>query len=364
MSVNYPTPPTVPLPLRPLNRTRRRSSSLSAIYTSSPELDHPTLVPDLHPHPHSHSHRKHPKRSRVTRNPPSPLKHSRPSPPAVAPPESEPEWTVPSGLAPLAAAAPPPPSFTSSAFDFALPASASDPTTTRLPRNRTVSSPSAATTTAAAAAYEPSCFADSSFSSLASSSSSTSTSLPPSPPSAATSPPSPPTFGFLSSVVHHHHRTSSPDGMNCDDDDDGQVEEAERLYHVAFEQLRTATRRDEEGFVDRMRRWEEAERARIVDQPALAYDDDELDDEADEDVGHGDADDELELDLEFKVEVDGFAPAAPVPLPLPLPLPLRRSRVAEVELDDLAARMQAGACELEDFALVREVQAAARRAAP
>ena len=43
--------------------------------------------------------------------------------------------------------------------------------------------------------------------------------------------------------------------------DDPDEAEISRLYHLAFEQLRRATDRDGEGFVERLRRWEESRRS-------------------------------------------------------------------------------------------------------
>ncbi|GAA5947065.1 hypothetical protein JCM3765_002136 [Sporobolomyces pararoseus] len=379
MSVNYPTS-TAPIPLRPLNRTRRRSSSLSAIYQSSPELD------QGHFSTHQiRSDRKNTKRSRVTKNPPSPLKHSQH---AVVP--AYPEWSNSSPFTPLA----PPPSsaagstFTSSAFDFSLPTTITSLNPSRLPRNRTISSPSSSSSSSSSAtnsilalppntipsvplaAYQTN-FADSSFSSFHSSSS-----APPSPPSVATSPPSPPTFGFLSSNplnLNSKLPLSEPefstfvgtsdeeliDGMKCDNlafEDDGQIQEAERLYHVAFEQLRRTTREDEESFVERMRRWEETEHGtnavvtsdgRIPQTiPQTMSDEDEEEDSQEAD------DEEDEDELEFKVDVE-------VELK-PFELESGKRKVTEFELDDLTRRMKSGACELEDYGLVRQVQAQAR----
>ncbi|GAA5876068.1 hypothetical protein JCM16303_007009 [Sporobolomyces ruberrimus] len=392
MSVNNPTP-TAPIPLRPLNRTRRRSSSLSAIYTSSPELDQGQFSPQLRPD------RKNTKRSRVTRNPPSPLKHSQPVANTTATLQlgSDTDWSHLSPSRPLAQnpLPPPHPAFTSSAFDFSLPSTTNTSLfSTAVPRphrTRTTSSPSTSTlqlpsfeTRSSSSPssstndsprnpltinnYETN-FADSSFSSFASNSSST----PPSPPSAATSPPSPPTFGFLSSTIRKHLGESS-DEMECDQDQGGtktnelegeEEVEAERLYHVAFEQLRKTTREDEESFVERMRRWEEEKEGieRRIPEPilqrtrstrggggagreeegsSLEADDEEEEEEEDE-----------EDQLEFKVEVDppSFGPS---------PSEARR-KVTQHELDELTTRFKSGACELEDYGLVRQVQQAHRR---
>ncbi|GAA5990535.1 hypothetical protein JCM5350_005832 [Sporobolomyces pararoseus] len=378
MSVNHPTS-TVPIPLRPLNRTRRRSSSLGAIYQSSPEID------QGHFSTHQiRSDRKSTKRSRFTKNPPSPLKHSQH---AVTP--AYPEWSNSSPFTPLASFLPPAGStFTSSAFDFSLPTTTTSQSPSRLPRNRTISSPSSSSSSPSSsatnsilalppntipsvplAAYQTN-FTDSSFSSFNSSSS-----APPSPPSVATSPPSPPTFGFLSSnptsTLNRKLPLSEPefstleaasdedllDGMKCDDLEiedggGGQIqEEAERLYHVAFEQLRRTTREDEESFVERMRRWEETEHG----TNAVMTSDGRIPgkNEDEEEEGSQEADDEEDDDeLEFKVDVE---------LELkPFDLESGRRKVTEFELDDLTRRLKSGACELEDYGLVRQVQVQAQ----
>lgn len=147
------------------------------------------------------------------------------------------------------------------------------------------------------------------------------------------------------------------DGMNCDLDD-GQFEEAERLYHVAFEQLRRTTREDEESFVERMRRWEESEHGDLghVEPsppvplptssdgriPQTSRDEEEGDSqEADDEED----DDELELKVDVELDFD-FEP--------------KEKKATEIELDEITRRFKGGACELEDYSLVRHIQAQTR----
>ncbi|GAA5896923.1 uncharacterized protein JCM6883_007056 [Sporobolomyces salmoneus] len=365
MSFDYSST-TAPISLRPLNRTRRRSSSLSAIY-SSPELESsPQLRVD----------RKHSKRSRVTRNPPSPLKHSQH---AVVPTTIHRAGN--SEFTPLALTSNSP--FSCSAFDFSLPSTSSKSFSTpptalpRIPRTRTTSSPShSSVSPPSTTPYESTTFVDLSFSSSHSHSPfSSSSSSPPSPPSAATSPPSPPNFGFLLSTARKlplsepepeaSFEISEDDesevlgdehSMKCDEDQgEGETElkEAERLYHVAFEQLRRTTREDEESFVDRMRRWEESEHQQSKEDERIP---ETAREEEEEDLQEAD-DEEDQDDLEFKVDVD-------IDLDIELlggTKQKQEARVTEFELDELTRRMKSGACELEDYGLVRQAQASARR---
>ncbi|GAA5919205.1 hypothetical protein JCM1841_002501 [Sporobolomyces salmonicolor] len=374
-----------PIPLRPLNRTRRRSSSVNAISDSSPT----SSSSEFDPHHARWTRGSRPdgkrcKRSRTATQqqrdgsfaqPPSPLKHSqRPFP---APYEDAAFWDQPSPfssrLPPLAPtfgfpAPPPDPSslfststtFTTSTTDFALPSSSSQRARYR---HASAGSPSSTNTfpfqqpspDSSPKPYSTT-FDDSSFSSLHSS-------APPSPPSASTTPPSPLAFGFTSAAdvaaplfLGTPLTSSAPSGMVlCDLDEDvpgtaaaeeeEDRKEAERLHHAAFEQLRKATQAEEEGFVERMRRWEverAQDRARAVrdDSARLASGSADGGDEAD--------DDELEVTLDHP-PLDGrlrCAGAAKAPNP-----------AGSVEVDELARRMRGGACELEDYALVREVQA-------
>lgn len=136
--------------------------------------------------------------------------------------------------------------------------------------------------------------------------------------------------------------------------DDVDQREAEALHRAAFEQLRHATRADEEGFVDRMRRWE-AERsardalfglgARFSDYQATPVpgsasmqpaEGDEDEDDVDILLDPLDHDDEQVLD-----------PHARPPL----------QRVSHAELDELAQLLRTGACQVQDYSLVRDVQA-------
>lgn len=161
--------------------------------------------------------------------------------------------------------------------------------------------------------------------------------------------------------------------MECDQDQDrggvtneleGEEEEveAERLYHVAFEQLRKTTREDEESFVERMRRWEEEKEGierRRIPEPILQRTRSTRGRVGEEEGSSLEADDEEEEEeeeedqLEFKVEVDppSFGPS---------PSDARR-KVTQHELDELTTKFKSGACELEDYGLVRQVQQAQRR---
>ena len=149
--------------------------------------------------------------------------------------------------------------------------------------------------------------------------------------------------------------------------------QAESLHRAAFEQLRHATHAEGEGFVERMRRWETERSARdalfglgggAVMQQSRTSDlapsigsghdrmsgggDDDDDDNDDEDLCEDDDDDD-EIDILLD-PLDGdmleFAPVRP---------PVQR--VSHAELDELAQRLRTGACEVEDYALVRDVQA-------
>lgn len=146
---------------------------------------------------------------------------------------------------------------------------------------------------------------------------------------------------------------------------------AESLHRAAFEQLRHATHTEGEGFVERMRRWETEKSARdalfglgggsvqsrvsdlapsIGDDTSggVGGDDNNYEEEDDnEDLCEDDDDDEIDILLD---PLDGdmldFAPTRPPP-----------QHVSHAELDELAQRLRTGACEVEDYALVRDVQA-------
>lgn len=163
--------------------------------------------------------------------------------------------------------------------------------------------------------------------------------------------------------------------MKCDDDQrEPQVidvdVEAERLYHVAFEQLRTSTRRDGVSFVERMKRWEEQQLQRQDGQrqrdsvlrfgndderggAGCGPDENEADDEGDAGEVEPDEDD-LDLNLDMVVELDRTAP-------LPPRTGNDRKIVTELELDELTMQMRHGGCEMDDFGLVRRAQARRRR---
>lgn len=131
-------------------------------------------------------------------------------------------------------------------------------------------------------------------------------------------------------------------------------DEATRLHHVAFEQLRSATREEEEGFVERMRRWErerEARRELFGDEDNVVMESDEVEKESSDEEDDRETDDE---DDDLEVQLDFLSPRLGAGLSTHLP------PVSRCELDDLAMRLHAGACEIEDFALVRDVQAQAQ----
>ncbi|GAA5896649.1 hypothetical protein JCM5296_004198 [Sporobolomyces johnsonii] len=365
-----------PIPLRPLNRTRRRSSSVNAISDSSPSSSSSEFDPQ---HPRwTRGNRPDGKRCKRTRTanqhqrdgsfaqPPSPLKHSQQ--PFPAPCEDAPFWDQPSPfssrLPPLAPTFgfPAPPTFATSTTDFALPSSSSHRARSR---HASAGSPSSNNTfpfqqpspDSSPKPYSTT-FDDSSFSSLHSS-------APPSPPSASTTPPSPLAFGFtgaanpapplfLSTALTSSAPTAMilcdldenvPGAAAAEEEEEEDRKEAERLHRAAFEQLRKATQVEEEGFVDRLRRWEAEraqDRARAVRDESARLGSGSVDggDEAD--------DDEVEVTLDHPAPEGRLRCAGAAKVPNP---------VASAEVDELARRLRGGACELEDYALVREVQA-------
>ncbi|GAA6053449.1 hypothetical protein JCM3770_005171 [Rhodotorula araucariae] len=372
-----------PTPLRPLCRTRRRSSSLSAILahddlatppSSSPDRSSPAAASSWHHHRSpSRPDAKRAKRTRVgyqggEPKPPSPLKQSQHA--LFPPPEEDSDfalWTHPS---PFAAAYPNPPlvpafapslaqplhnpaapaAFCTSASAFALPGL--EASAARFQRSRNASTESTFFPSRASLSSSKGSFDDSSFGS---------DSPPRSVPSASTSPEDPTAAALFACVAGGssaptqlavaptpplRRASSCISPMLCD----GAVElatpvfradefgEAERLHHVAFEALRAATRAGEEDFVERMRRWE-AERGEtlVLDDAAAAA-------SVDDDVEAGDEEDEIEVTLDLgSSSLQAHPPA-----------------VSHTELDELSRRLRAGACELEDYALVREVQARSR----
>ncbi|GAA5892033.1 hypothetical protein JCM6882_005669 [Rhodosporidiobolus microsporus] len=392
-----------PTPIRPPCRTRRRSSSFSTFSSSSsPATDDPWTHS-----PTKRGSRPDGKRARRAdfRGGDSPLKQSQPLFAPIEYPESAIAafWTQPSpfSAAPASSctamalaphAPPPPPStststslFSATARDFSLPSAATTSSSNagwqrarHASAESTFFAPSSISSSpgSSGGATHRLVFEDSSFSSSHSSRSSASSSSfspPHSLPSASTSPSSglftfscaphstssatlPPPALRRASSCHSPLFTPTSTAMVLDSlpsaADEAQataavVQEAERLHHVAFEQLRSATRADGEGFVERMRRWE-AEQQQGAEEMALEGDDDasEADDDADAlDLCQDENEVELTLDLGgFGVIGGGASPPA----------------VSASELDDLARRLRGGACELEDFALVREVQARGR----
>lgn len=131
--------------------------------------------------------------------------------------------------------------------------------------------------------------------------------------------------------------TSTKRREECDDDDEV---EAERLHKTAFEQLRSSTQADQESFVERMRRWEAEQSTRAADESVeMLYEEPDVE-------GFGKAEGEEEDEVELMLDL-GSSQSHPRSL----------APVSGVEIDDLARRLAAGACELQDFSLVREVQA-------
>ncbi|BGP36468.1 hypothetical protein JCM10450v2_000368 [Rhodotorula kratochvilovae] len=360
-----------PTPLRPLCRTRRRSSSLSAILaqddlappSSSPDRSTPSAAWSQYRSP-SRPDAKRAKRTRTAyggeSKPPSPLKQSQQA--LFPPPEEDPDFALWTHSSPFAAAPNPlvpafashPPSFQipaapaaafcTTASAFALPGI--ETSAARFQRSRNASTESTFFPSHASLSSSKGSFDDSSFAS---------DSPPQSVPSASTSPEDPSASALFAAVaagssVPTQHPIAPPplrrassctSPMLCD----GAVElatpicraeelgEAERLHHIAFEQLRAATREGEEDFVERMRRWE-AERGDplTLDDAAPAP----MDDEEEED--------EIEVTLDLgSSSLQAHPPA-----------------VSRTELDELSRRLRAGACELEDYSLVREVQARSR----
>ena len=141
--------------------------------------------------------------------------------------------------------------------------------------------------------------------------------------------------------------------------DDPDEAEISRLHHLAFEQLRRATDRDGEGFVERLRRWEELRRSTDFDagdvvglglsvvseedrtsgaptrppSPGSALDDRDDDDDDDEDDG---------FEVTLSQAPSRTAQSRPTGLPPPL------------EIADLVARLSGEG--LDDFYSVREYQ--------
>ncbi|BGP21559.1 hypothetical protein JCM10295v2_000434 [Rhodotorula toruloides] len=249
--------------------------------------------------------------------------------------------------------------FTSSAIDFALPATA-----VTMMRSRNGSSDSGSTPDRLS-------FDDSSVSSTP-----TTDSPSTSPPnyslaSSSTSPQLPSSSLLFSSAAFRTRTASAPAStpMSLDHStlippvpavDPSTFDEAARLHHVAFEQLRSATREEEEGFVERMRRWErerEARRELFGDGDNILMESDDAARDSSDDEDDRETEDEEEDDLE--VQLDFTPPRLGGGTQVHPP-------VSRCVLDDLARRLHAGACEIEDFALVRDVQAQtqAQAAAP
>ncbi|GAA5837346.1 hypothetical protein JCM9279_005659 [Rhodotorula babjevae] len=367
-----------PTPLRPLCRTRRRSSSLSSVLPSTSSSPDRGAAWSQYRSP-TRGDAKRAKRTRggdsaSFQKPPSPLKQSQP---ALYPPPHDPDhvWTHPHPFGPSSGAAaldpasssttssfgasinPQPLLFCASAGAFALPGIVeATHERTRNPSTESSSFPSHASLSSSKGSFDDSSFAsDSPPDSLPSPSTSPDTSLGSSALLAAAC--APPTSS--SSAFAHPHplplvppplrrATSCTAPMQCDPTASplstpllglplraDELGEAERLHHVAFEQLRSATRDEEEHFVERMRRWEAARGDPFAAEPELGSSDDDDDDlelELDEDG------DEIEVTLDLGSSAHSLAHDAHAP-------------VSRTELDELARRLQAGACELEDYAL-------------
>ncbi|KAL8283678.1 hypothetical protein RQP46_005473 [Phenoliferia psychrophenolica] len=217
------------------------------------------------------------------------------------------------------------------------------------------SSPSAST-------FAPSLFASTASGSSAYSDSSNSDSssepisAPPSPPPSSFHPlrttPFFPTYTISHMDVDRPEKRRKPDRTDrCDEDEDDEAE-ISRLHHLAFEQLRRETDRDSEGFVERLRRWEDSRRTAAA---ATCCDDS---------VGLG-----LVLDNRFS-NGPPARPSSPVSAEdededddlevtlSPLPSQTAQSRPAgpppPLEIADLVARLSAEG--LDDFSAVREYQ--------
>ncbi|GAA5867962.1 hypothetical protein JCM3774_004739 [Rhodotorula dairenensis] len=362
----------VPIPNRPLGRTRRRSSSLSVI--SSPLSPAASLWTD-HRSP-SKPGSKRVKRTRCTTGGESPLASHSPlkqSLPLHEAPEEDSYpttfWSAPNPFALRAQASqssshhhPAGPASTASvaqAVGIPFCTSASDFALAGSNRSRHASTDAALSSSTASLASSKGSFDDSSFASV-----SPAGSLP----STSSSPPSPYTSSILASSSRGRasvvpirppslRRSSScgspmltesntlppmwdPLGQTSDELPVEDLEQAESLHRAAFEQLRHATRADEEGFVERMRRWEMERSARDA-LFGLGGDPDTCKEEEDDD-------DEVDILLDPLDDGDVLAPVSPRP---------RLQRVSHAELDELAQRLRTGACEVEDYALVRDVQA-------
>ncbi|GAA5969068.1 hypothetical protein JCM11641_007457 [Rhodosporidiobolus odoratus] len=363
----YSAPPT---PLRPLTRTRRRSSSFS---TPSSSFDQQTQS-DV-PRRGSRQGGKRCKRSisgEVQAQPPSPLKRSQ----AVIPTSFGAEddlgtslWTHPSpfttsfaspfstastATAPSTAAS----LFSASASDFSLPSAG------RWPRGRNASSESAGFASTSSLSSSPKASFEDSSCSSASTSTYQSDSSPPQSHGTSASPRSASfTFSCARPTFSLRRASSCHSPMLCETGSIGDAtpmaqaeqlheaeqldHEAERLHQVAFEQLRSSTRVEEEGFVERMRRWEAEQDVRVrenslemasVHEAGVAADD--------EGAGSGSSGEVEEEEEEVEITLDLGTQSARSSCPL-----------SGAELDELSRRLKGGACELEDFSLVREVQA-------
>ncbi|BGP52640.1 hypothetical protein JCM8202_004830 [Rhodotorula sphaerocarpa] len=392
----------IPIPNRPLCRTRRRSSSLSVISSASPvspaAANHSALWTD-HRSP-SKPGSKRIKRARGTTGGDSPRTAYSPLKQSAVPLFEAPDedlytsfWAAPNpfALRNVPAARSPPtaagaaddrsfafrasaatalPAFCTSATDFALPGGST------ASRSRHASADAGLSSSTASLASSKGSFADSS----------SACGSPPSHslPSTSSSPHSPYSSDILAAASSSAaasrgrsvavltgparapslRRSSSCGSPMLTDStalppvwdapapqlEPEELDQAEALHRVAFEQLRHATRADEESFVERMRRWEVDRSARdalfglgamrtggTAGHPQEA------------DAGQQDEDDEDEIDILLDPLEEPTLDLSPPRPPL--------QAVSHAELDELAQRLRAGACEVEDFGLVRDVQA-------
>lgn len=150
--------------------------------------------------------------------------------------------------------------------------------------------------------------------------------------------------------------SNDEDEMKSDDEDEDATE-VRRLHHLAFDSLRRDTTRDAEGFVERLRRWEETRRTSAGGGNGLGLVGEEGETSHDSgwcdgpEVGEsrarssspttseedelGDGDDELVVTLVQSAEKEGEG-------------------WSEYDVGELAARLRGEP--LEDFAAVREYQ--------
>ncbi|KAK4702683.1 hypothetical protein P7C70_g3536, partial [Phenoliferia sp. Uapishka_3] len=138
--------------------------------------------------------------------------------------------------------------------------------------------------------------------------------------------------GFTMSGSKDVLMESSSTNVRCAGDEDEQ--EVKRLHHLAFEKLREETDRDGEGFVERLKRWEESRTKAAAGQALASCPEQDFADAEDEDD-----DDELEV-VTFDQEDAKGRNQRPPPI--------------QFDVEDLVARLSGES--LDDFAAVREFQ--------